>query len=126
MPHEDKLTEFLNTASTLSEDIVGNCLLDVLNDESWQSRTKALIVLARLVRQADCGTHLQCWLERADVVESLQSDPKANVHTQAVKTLRAIDPSAPVAAAAAAPAPRRASGGQREFHAICAGSGSSH
>jgi hypothetical protein len=118
VPPEDKLQEMLNTASTLSEDIVGNCLLDVLNDESWQSRTKALIVIAKLVRQPDCGAHLQWWSERADVLESLQSDPKANVRTQAFKTLRAVDPSASaIAPAAAAPAPRRASAGRASFNA---------
>jgi hypothetical protein len=118
VPPEDKLQEMLNTASTLSEDIVGNCLLDVLNDESWQSRTKALIVIAKLVRQPDCGAHLQWWSERADVLESLQSDPKANVRTQAFKTLRAVDPSASaIAPAAAAPAPRRASAGRASFTA---------
>eukprot|EP00428_Durinskia_dybowskii_P062251 CAMPEP_0170368766 /NCGR_PEP_ID=MMETSP0117_2-20130122/7628_1 /TAXON_ID=400756 /ORGANISM="Durinskia baltica, Strain CSIRO CS-38" /LENGTH=966 /DNA_ID=CAMNT_0010623447 /DNA_START=129 /DNA_END=3029 /DNA_ORIENTATION=+ len=109
VPPEEKLQDFLATASTLSEEIVGNCILDVLNDESWQSRTKALIVLAKLVKQADCGAHLQWWLDRADVIESLQTDPKANVRTQAFKTLRAIDPSASAIPppATAAPAPRR-------------------
>jgi hypothetical protein len=110
VPPEDKLQDFLSTASTLSEDIVGNCLLDVLNDESWQARTKALIVLAKLVRQPDCTGHHHWWQQHVDVVESLQSDTKANVRTQAGKTLRAIDPSAPVApVAASAPAATRRS-----------------
>ena len=114
VPAEDKLVELLNSASTLSEDILGNCLLDMLNDEAWQSRTKALIVVARLVKVPDCTTHARWWAQHADVVESLQSDPKAGVRTQAVKTLKAIDPSASWAAGAPTEgtAPRRVSSGR--------------
>lgn len=112
VPAEDKLLELLNSASTLSEEILGNCLLDVLNDEAWQSRTKALIVISRLVKLPDCPAHQRWWAERADVVESLQSDPKAGVRTQAVKTLKAIDPSATGTVVAPAAAPRRAPSGR--------------
>jgi len=113
VPAEDKLVELLNSASTLSEDILGNCLLDVLNDEAWQSRTKALIVVARLVKVPDCTAHARWWAQHADVVESLQSDPKAGVRTQAVKTLKAIDPSATGGGASMeGTAPRRVSSGR--------------
>lgn len=109
VPPEDKLQELLDSAPTLSVDIVGNCLLDVLNEESWQSRTKALIVIAKLVKLSDCPAYQQWWLDRADIVESLQTDPKAGVRTQAVKTFRAIDPSAPVNSPGVTPNARRTS-----------------
>ena len=117
VPPEDKLEELLNTASTLSDDIIGNCLMDVLNEESWQSRTKALIVIAKLVKTPDCAAHLQWWQDRVDVVEAMLSDTKANVRTQAHKTLRAIDPNAasgPPPANTAAPS-RRVSAGRSGF-----------
>jgi hypothetical protein len=90
VPPEDKLQQFLATAPTLSADIVGNCLADNLQSDQWQTRTKALLVIAALMKTASCQTHVDWWLENAEEVRVLLQDSKANVRTQTVKTLKAI------------------------------------
>lgn len=90
VPPEDKLLQFLTAAPTLSPDIVGNCLADNLQSDQWQTRTKSLLVIAALVKTTSCQAHADWWLENVEEVRVLLQDSKANVRTQAVKTLKAI------------------------------------
>lgn len=90
VPPEAQLQDFMTKAPTLSPELVGNCLLDVLNSESFQSRIKALIVIASLVQAKECQSHFDWWVEQIESVRALLSDSKAGVRTQAAKTLRAL------------------------------------
>lgn len=105
VPPEDKLKSFLLTVNTLSPDVVGSCLIDVLNSDSWQSRVKGLIVIAKTVKASN--SHMQWW--KSNAVEELSmlstSDSKVAVRTQAVKTLSSMG----IAAAAPPPVPGAAS-----------------
>eukprot|EP01038_Epipyxis_sp_PR26KG_P006051 gene6051-8332_t len=90
VPPEDKLDQFIIAAATLSEETVGSCLLELLNNDAWQTRTKALIVISKLVSNKTLVNHGKWWSIRRDEVNSLQSDSKAGVRTQALKTFRTI------------------------------------
>ena len=92
VPPEDALQAFLSAAPTLSPEMVGASLLDCLNSDSWQSRVKALLVIAALATGRGCGGHSAWWKENGadDVQAAAQGDSKASVRTQAIKTLRAL------------------------------------
>lgn len=104
VPPEHKLQDFLLAAQTLSPELVGNCLADVLNSDAWQSRVKALIVVAALVLNKECSAHADWWRANVELVRALLSDAKAGVRTQATKTCKIIggedDVSAPVSTSA--------------------------
>ena len=91
VPPQDKLAKFLKAAPTLSADLVGTCLMNQLNEDSWQTRVKALMVVSSLCLANDCTTHMRWW-SSSDQIEELttisRSDPKASVRSQASKTLR--------------------------------------
>lgn len=91
VPPEDKLQSFMAVAPTLSAEVVGECLIEVLNSDAWQSRAKALIVISYLVKGKECDSHLEWWLDRTEELHSLTSDPKGTVRTQASKTLKALN-----------------------------------
>jgi hypothetical protein len=95
IPPEQKLQEFLASATTLSPDVIGNCLLDILcnNEASWQSKIKALIVIANLsLSKNNCPNHSEWWKipEHHDQIRILCNDTKASVRTQAAKTLKIV------------------------------------
>jgi hypothetical protein len=90
VPPEDKLDAFLIAAQTLSPDLVGPCLIDELNSESWQSRTKALIVVAALAKAKGCFAHSAWWVGQSDTIRAMGSDVKTSVRTQALKCMRAL------------------------------------
>ncbi len=90
VPNEQKLSEFLNAAPTLSSDVIGTCLLDSLNSDSWQSRTKALMVIQQLVQANNCAGHLDHWQQRIEDVRALLQDSKAGVRTQANKLVKIL------------------------------------
>ena len=91
VPPEDKLQAFLNVASTLSSEVIGSCLVDVLNSDAWQSRTKALQVISSLVQAPGCEGHDEWWRTNIDEVKGLLNDDKVNVRNQASKTLKLFD-----------------------------------
>jgi hypothetical protein len=68
VPQEDKLVSFLQTAPTLSAELVGNALLDCMNSDAWQSRVKALIVLCRLMNTSSCEEHAVWWADNGEKV----------------------------------------------------------
>jgi hypothetical protein len=90
VPPEDKLQSFMLSINTLSPEIIGQNLLDVLNSDAWQSRVKALIVISKIVKASE--PHKTWW--SANAVEELSmlqtSDAKVAVRTQASKTLQAL------------------------------------
>jgi hypothetical protein len=90
VPPEDKLETFLTAAQTLSPDLVGPCLIDELNSESWQSRTKALIVIASLAKAKGCFAHSAWWVGQSDIIRTMANDPRTSVRTQALKCMRAL------------------------------------
>jgi hypothetical protein len=106
VPPQDKLATFLNTAPTLSPDVVGSCLLNQLNEDAWQTRVKALMVISSLALAKGCAAHKTWWCD-PDRLEELrtvnQSDSKASVRSQAGKTLRTLGEGGDAPAAAAAP-----------------------
>jgi hypothetical protein len=92
VPPEEKLQAFLQAAPTLSPEVVGESLLDSLNSDSYQSRVKALLVIAALAKGRGCGGHSAWWKDSGmdDLQAVAQGDSKASVRTQAIKTLRAL------------------------------------
>eukprot|EP00604_Paraphysomonas_vestita_P003314 CAMPEP_0174820226 /NCGR_PEP_ID=MMETSP1107-20130205/3911_1 /TAXON_ID=36770 /ORGANISM="Paraphysomonas vestita, Strain GFlagA" /LENGTH=696 /DNA_ID=CAMNT_0016035147 /DNA_START=1922 /DNA_END=4012 /DNA_ORIENTATION=- len=92
VPPEDKLEEFLITAPTLSPELIGSSLLGFINSDSWQSRAKALVVIGSLVKRSGCTQHYDWWLSNGieDIQILSQTDSKATVKTQAIKTLRSL------------------------------------
>jgi hypothetical protein len=90
VPNEQKLAEFLNTAPTLSAELIGSCLLDSMNSDSWQSRTKALMVTLQLIQAINCGSHEGFWHHHVEDVRALLQDNKAGVRTQASKLMKAL------------------------------------
>ena len=93
VPPEDKLRAFLQAAPTLAEDVIGVCLLEQLNRDEWQSRTKALMVVSALVGCASCPLHLVWWEEHEGDVRAMLTDSKVGVRTQAAKTLSVLSSS---------------------------------
>ena len=90
VPPEDKLETFLVAAQTLSPDLVGPCLVDLLNSDSWQTRSKALIVIANLAKAKGCFAHNMWWVGHAEELKAMASDPKTSVRTHATKCMRAL------------------------------------
>lgn len=91
VPPEDKLQAFLVTVITLSPDVVGNCLLDVLNSESWQSRSKALQVIQSVGKTRGCSKFVDWFTSNAaDDLVGLLNDSKSSVRQQAEKTLKIL------------------------------------
>lgn len=90
IPSEAKLKDFLIAATTLSPDLVGECLIEVLNSDNWQSKVKALIVISHLVVARDCAGHLEWWISNLEEIKALTSDSKASVRVQANKTLKVV------------------------------------
>lgn len=97
VPPEDILKQFLTAVHTLSPEVVGSCLADVLNSDAWQSRVKALIVIAGIARTND--SHKTWWIENGseDLSALASGDGKVAVRTQAGKTLAALGLAAGVA-----------------------------
>ena len=91
VPPEDKLQAFLNVAPTLSSDVIGSCILDLLNSDAWQSRTKALQVISSLANAPGCEVHNEWWKANIDEIKGLLNDDKVNVRNQASKTLKLFD-----------------------------------
>jgi hypothetical protein len=93
VPPEDKLKAFLESAPTLSPDLIGACLEAQLNEDAWQSRVKALIVIASLAANRSCLEHAQWWKaeeRQAELVSIAQQDSKASVRAQASKTCQSL------------------------------------
>ncbi len=91
VPPEDKLQAFLVSVITLSPEVVGNCLLDVLNSESWQSRSKALQVIQSIGKSRGCSKFIDWFTSNAaDDLLALLSDSKSSVRQQAEKTLKIL------------------------------------
>lgn len=90
VPQEDKLQSFIDTVNTLSCDVIGNILLDILNSDAWQSRVKALLVIIAIIKASP--THREWWETNAidDLNTLVASDTKVAVRTQATKTLKAL------------------------------------
>lgn len=99
VPPEDKLSAFALTAPTLAPETVGSSLLEHLNSDFWQSRVKALIVVAQLAKTRGCENHIEWWVQNGvEDIRSMNIDQKSSVRTQALKTLRALKVSAPASA----------------------------
>eukprot|EP01035_Chromulina_nebulosa_P017401 gene17401-22950_t len=92
VPNDELLSNFLSTVSTLSSDIIGNCLLDILNNDAWQSRNKGLIVLSGICSNYNNISHIDWWKNNGlDTILDISShDSKATVRSQANKTLRVL------------------------------------
>ena len=91
-PPDDQLRSFLKVANTLSCERVGKCLLEVLCNDSWQSRAKGLVMIGALATTEGCGAHTEWWTRTPHVsaVRSMLSDSKVGVRAQASKTVRLL------------------------------------
>lgn len=113
VPPEEMLQSFLIAAATLSPDIVGSCLIEELNSDAWQSRTKALLVIGALARNKGCVSHRVWWAEEQGRSElaAMLSDPKASVRSSAQKLVETlggdVGASPPVSSVPARAAPRQ-------------------
>jgi len=87
--NEEQLKSFLNVAPTLNAQIVGASLSALLNHDAWQTRTKALMLIAILVQHKDCDAHFEYWQTNSEEISGLLGDPKAAVRAQAIKALQA-------------------------------------
>lgn len=105
VPPEDKLESFLSAAPTLSPDFIGSNLIGFINSDAWQSRAKALSVISSLVKRPGCSQHHDWWVANGieDIQILAQTDSKATVKTQAIRTLRTLGVSISAAAPTAAP-----------------------
>jgi hypothetical protein len=92
VPNDQKLADFLQSAPSLSAELIGQCLLDTLNSDAWQSRTKALMVIGQLVQANNCQGHMDFWCAHDQDLATLQQDSKAGVRTQANKLIKIISP----------------------------------
>jgi hypothetical protein len=94
VPAPDKLKQFLADSSTLNPDLIGCCLLDQMNEDAWQARSKALQVVSALAESPNCAAHRKWWADDAETLDDLRSlagkDPKAKVRTSAVGALKAL------------------------------------
>jgi hypothetical protein len=91
-PPDDQLEDFLAAAPTLSPEFIGSGLIGLINSDAWQSRAKALVVVGALVKRSGCSQHHEWWVANGaeDIQILSQTDSKATVKTQAIKTLRAL------------------------------------
>ncbi|CAK4959655.1 unnamed protein product [Aphanomyces euteiches] len=100
-PPAENLKRFVDLAKTLNENILGDLLLDKLEDESWLVRLKGLCVWEALLEAPGCA-HYGEWLEEnLDLLQHCGQDPKSAVATKAKRILQllGIEPShQPVAA----------------------------
>ena len=87
---ENRLHDFLQSAPVLDVSIVGAVLMELLNHDAWQTRFKALVVLAALFDSPSCSKHKQYWYGHSDEFQALTSDSKVSVRAQAMKTLAAL------------------------------------
>lgn len=90
VPQESKLNDFLGSASTLSPSIIGSCLLEELQSESWQSKAKALLVITSLVQHTGCEAHLNWWKNNTEEVYNLTQSSKSGVRGPAAKAYKSI------------------------------------
>lgn len=92
VPPEDKLEGFLSAASTLSPELIGSNLIGFINSDAWQSRAKALVVISSLVKRPGCSLHHNWWVANGveDIQILAQTDTKATVKTQAIRSLRTL------------------------------------
>lgn len=90
VPPKDLLKQFLVTVHTLSPEIVGLCIIDVLNSDAWQSRVKGLLIIASIAKANEA--HRVWWVENGSQELALlaSSDMKVAVRNQASKTLSAL------------------------------------
>ena len=57
--------------------------VSVSSSDFWQSRVKALLVIAQLGKTKGCDAHVEWWAANgADDVRGLATDQKASVRTQ--------------------------------------------
>ncbi|KAF0688438.1 Aste57867_19954 [Aphanomyces stellatus] len=103
-PPAENLKRFVDLAKTLDMTIVGDLLLDKLEDESWQVRLKGLCVWESLLEAPGCSQYGQWLEENIELLQHVGQDPKSHVATKAKRILQLIGVEAahqPVAAPAA-------------------------
>ncbi|RLO10309.1 hypothetical protein DYB28_007647, partial [Aphanomyces astaci] len=77
-------------AKSLDMTILGDLLLDKLEDDSWQVRLKGLCVWEALLEAPGCA-HYADWLhENVDLLQHVGQDPKAAVATKAKRVLQLV------------------------------------
>ncbi|ETV73202.1 hypothetical protein, variant [Aphanomyces astaci] len=89
-PPAENLARFLELAKSLDMTILGDLLLDKLEDDSWQVRLKGLCVWEALLEAPGCA-HYADWLhENVDLLQHVGQDPKAAVATKAKRVLQLV------------------------------------
>ncbi|DBA04821.1 TPA: hypothetical protein N0F65_004458, partial [Lagenidium giganteum] len=89
-PPADALKRFLDLAQTLETDLIGDILLDKLEDSSWQVRLKGLHVVLALL-ESPASAPYQTWFEEnADMLEELRNDARSVVAAKALQVLQAL------------------------------------
>ncbi|RHZ20953.1 hypothetical protein DYB37_011038, partial [Aphanomyces astaci] len=89
-PPAENLARFLELAKSLDMTILGDLLLDKLEDDSWQVRLKGLCVWEALLEAPGCA-HYADWLhENVDLLQHVGQDPKGAVATKAKRVLQLV------------------------------------
>ena len=83
--NDEKLKSFLLIAPTLNPEIIGTCLIELLHNDSWQTRYKALVVITNLSESVHLTNHYNWWKNHTQEVERLIYDSKNSIKTQAKK-----------------------------------------
>ena len=100
VPTESSINTFHQKIVNLSANLIGDSLVEQFNSDHWQSRNKALSVVESFCNPigqngeicTGLDDHVAWWrtVESMCTLQSMTSDSKASVRSQALKTLNAI------------------------------------
>ena len=100
VPTESSINTFHQKIVNLSAHLIGDSLVEQFNSDHWQSRNKALSVVESFCNPVGSSgemcpgldDHVAWWrtVESMCTLQSMTSDSKASVRSQALKTLNAI------------------------------------
>ena len=100
VPTESSINTFHKKIVNLSANLIGDSLVEQFNSDHWQSRNKALSVVESFCNPigqngeicTGLDDHVAWWrtVESMCTLQSMTSDSKASVRSQALKTLNAI------------------------------------
>ena len=86
-PDKEQVAQFVQNARTLDPELVGPSLLELLfEDGPWQGKSKALVVIAELVKADGCEPYADYFRENAADIEPLCATKPAAVSNKAATT----------------------------------------
>ncbi|ETV95152.1 hypothetical protein H310_11418 [Aphanomyces invadans] len=89
-PPAENLNRFVDLAKSLDMNILGDLLLDKLEDDSWQVRLKGLCVWEALLDAPGCEHYAEWLEENVELLQHVAQDPKTAVAIKAKRVLQLI------------------------------------